>query len=334
MTEAVFALRERHIERSRVATAPEDLPLALSRRLPKKSGLTVVHHGRAAISAYHRRRRAGRGHEAVSPGEMGRLARLRYAQFVKKRRTVWNPKSRDYEQVEYSYQADFRQCVVVPKYVAFSTSFDAADKAILTALYGLASFDDLTRDGKFVVRNVTTADLAAYAGVSVSTFYRHVRRLAAAGAVVVQRIGLNKANVYYLASTENGSWMYPQGSNQSARARVQAQLHRKDINDIDWKAYCQAPTTAPDRKPLPRHFETRPVPQNRPKLSPEPKPLGNALVAFFDAVGSAASAKQPSLPPAPDRSNQGQPIYVKATSNSVTRSNELPTDDRPPGRST
>lgn len=317
-----------------MATAPEDLPLALGRRLPKKSGLTVVHHGRAAISAYHRRRRANRGDEAISPGEMGRLARLRYVQFVKKRRTVWNPKTRDYEQVEYSHQADFRQCVVVPKYVAFSTSFDAADKAILTALYGLANRDDLTRDGKFVVRNVTTSDLAAYAGVSVSTFYRHVRRLAAAGAVVVQRIGLNKPNVYYLASTENGSWTYPQGSNQSARARVQAQLHRKDIADIDWKSYCQAPSTAPDRKPLPRHFETRPVPQNRPKPDLNPKPLGNALAAFFDGTSSADSPGWPLLPAAPDRSNQEHPIVVKAISNSVTRSNKQPTDDRPPGRST
>jgi len=255
-------------------------------------------------------------------------------QFVKKRRTVWNPKSRDYEQVEYSYQTDFRQCVVVPKFVAFSTSFDAADKAILAVLFGLASRDDLTRDGKFVVRNVTTSDLAAYAGVSVSTFYRHVRRLAAVGAVVVRRVGLNKPNVYYLATTENGSWTYPQGSNQSARARVQKQLHRKDITDIDWNAYCQAPPPAPDRKPLPRHFETRPVPQNRPKLDLDPKPLGNALAAFFDGIGSAAPPERPLLPNAPDRSKQEQPIVVKATSNSVSRSNELPPDDKPPGHST
>lgn len=241
--------QEQFIERSRSAVAAEDVPAYMEERRqqwPLSSGI----YDEAERARYHRERQATRGHEAITPGEAGRIPCLHFLRVARTKpavrsspaggftQRVTHPETKD---VAYAVPTRWmpKAMSVSPRAALYSTSITATEHRVLALLWDSIHPWDFHVNGRTVVKGVTQPYLASICDLSVSQISRVTDTLSEKGFIDKRRDPDpdNDCNrcVYYLSQYEYGHWTYPAGHSESGRARaLKIWKRRRPKAPVEW----------------------------------------------------------------------------------------------------
>ena len=224
-----------------------DVPAAIASRPKRKSGLCAsTEDGRRQISQYHARRHASRPSECINPDGTRHIYNTACLVRDPKPRKVWNPETDTWEQAEGTFRLNPKMCAAVPLFGIATTTLTPRQRIVYLLLFVSRSVDLSIKKGIVRVATRTQSWLASHCGCTERTIRRDLDALRRHGFLQAKsqerdQRGRQRPSIYYLAKQEREDWMYPLGSQLSARHRLQAHvLFTHDSRTVDWEALVAA----------------------------------------------------------------------------------------------